>query len=140
MRLCTRRARASKLRYQNVRTKTSSEARMATSTCLPKVLALGWKEWMIAITEYFSVPAAGECVGVGNVAGLTSLVDVSSTLSLPLPIRDINADSYLVNSRIKVASHGSGKEPGINTIDPLIGPEVRQRHPEPNLLFFLYIR
>ena len=84
------------------------------------------------------VSSSWKCVNVGNVTGLTGLMDVSSTLSLPLNIRDINARSYLVHSRIKEASHGSGKEPGISSIDPFIGPELRHRHPEPILLFCLY--
>ena len=79
------------------------------------------------------------CINVGNVAELTDFIDVNSTLSLPLTIRDINAYSSLVNSRIKDANHGSGKVPGIGTIGLVIGPELRQRHPEPVLLFRLYI-
>ena len=55
-------------------------------------------------------------------------MDVNDTILPPLSVRDSNADGSLLNSRVKDASRGPEKEPGIGSADQVTSLGIRQEH------------
>ena len=133
-RLCTTRARASQLPYHNVGPKTLSKGKTAHFYTLIKSIGISLQRVEDLRYLIHSGSRSWKCANSLDVTGLTIRWTSMIQYFRPSPY-ETNTDGFLLNSRVKDASRGPGKEPGIVSTAQIISLEIRQEHGELMLQF-----